>query len=644
MRSKMQTCLRFAFALALGGASGCVGCGDDDGRPEYVDEREPCAQFDPLKSVYWGDLHVHTRNSFDAWVFDVRTTEAEAYGFAQGEPLTLFEGTEAAREVHLDRPLDFAAVTDHAEYLGEVSLCTTAGSAEYGEDTCEGYRMADDDTILRFGLALTEDPPSRFSDVCGRNGARCRDVALEIWGRIQAAAEDAYDRSSACRFTSFVGYEWTAVTAASNLHRNVIFRSARVPAAPLAYFEFPKLEQFHAALRSSCQSNLEGCDVIAIPHNSNWSNGNMFFVEDTGAPLEEQRRQAELRADLEPIFEIFQHKGDGECSNGLSGVGATDEQCDFEKLRRDFVDCGDGTGFGGTGGVGCVSRLDFLRGILLEGLKEQRRLGINPYPLGVVASTDTHNGTPGLVREEGYVGHWGNNEDTPERRLGRGTITPAGVIFNGGGLVAVWAEENSREAIFDALRRKEAFGTSGPRITVRVFGGWDLPEDLCAAPDLVERGYEDGVPMGGTLAAAPAGAAPRLVISALMDPGTEDRPGAPLQVVQVVKGWVDEAGAPHVEVFDVAGDPDNGASVDVATCETSGAGASSLCTVWTDPAFDPAAHAYYYVRVLENPTCRWSAWLCNRLPEAERPETCADPEIPKVIQERAWSSPIWYVP
>lgn len=640
----MQGVFRAAVVGLFAALTSCAGCADAPGRPEYVDEREPCAHFNRERTVFWGDLHVHTRNSFDAWVFDVRTTEAQAYAFAQGAPLSLFEGSAAEKTVRLDRPLDFAAVTDHAEYLGEVSLCTTAGAEQYDARTCAGYRRADDDTVVKFGLALTEDPPSRFSDVCGRDGARCRDVAQDVWGRIQAAAEDAYDRSASCKFTSFVGYEWTAVTAASNLHRNVVFRSAAVPRAPLAYFEFPKLSQFHTALRSSCNDNLEGCDVIAIPHNSNWSNGNMFFVEDTGASLEAQRRQAELRADMEPIFEIFQHKGDGECSNGLSGVGGTDEQCDFEKLRRDFTDCGDGTGFGATGGVGCVSRLDFLRGVLLEGLKEQRRLGVNPYPFGVIASTDTHNGTPGLVEEAEYPGHWGNNEDLASRRLGRGTITPAGIIFNGGGLVAVWSEENSREAIFDALRRKEAFGTSGPRITVRTFAGWDLPQDMCTAPDLVKQGYAQGVPMGGTLAPAPSGGAPRLVISALMDPGIEARPGTPLQVVQVVKGWVDPAGAPHVEVYDVAGGTDNGAGVDPRTCETSGEGAASLCTVWTDPAFDPASPTYYYVRVLENPTCRWSTWLCNQLPEAERPDTCADPEVPKVIQERAWSSPIWYVP
>lgn len=625
-----------------------AGCKDEGGdKPVYVDARTPCAHQNPLNDVYFGDLHVHTQNSFDAWVFDVRSRPEDAYRFAQGEPLTLFEGTEAQRALKLDRPLDFAAVTDHAEYLGEVNLCTTPGSEVYDSRTCLGYRQANSDTVVKFGLALTEDPPSRFSDVCGPGGQRCLGVARDVWTRIQQAADDAYDRSEACTFTSLVGYEWTAVTAASNLHRNVIFRSSKVPNAPVSYFEFPHVEQFHRILKATCQDGLEGCEVMAIPHNSNWSNGNMFFVRDPeGQDLETQRAQASLRAELEPIFEIFQHKGDGECSNGLSGItGASDEQCDFEKLRRDVVDCGEGTGFGGTGGVGCVSRLDFLRGILLEGFKEKVRLGINPYPLGVIASTDSHNGTPGYVREDDYAGHWGNNEDLIEKRLGRGGITPGGVIFGPGGLVAVWAPENSREAIFDALKRKEAYGTSGPRIVVRTFAGWSLPDGLCTDPDMVRQGYAQGVPMGGTLPPRPSPeAAPRLLISALQDPGTAERPGNPLQVVQVVKGWLDVSGEAHVKVFDVAGSRENGATVDTATCQAEGPGSAELCTVWTDPEFDGTAQTYYYVRVLENPSCRWTTWLCNQLPQAQQPDTCADPTVPKVIQERAWTSPTWYGP
>jgi hypothetical protein len=237
-------------------------------------------------------------------------------------------------------------------------------------------------------------------------------------------------------------------------------------------------------------------------------------------------------------------------------------------------------------------------------------------------------------------GHRGTDDDA-ERLLGRANC-PGGIIFNPGGLAAVWADENSRDAIFDALRRRETFGTSGPRMTVRFFGSWEYPADVCAAPNLAQIGYGNGVPMGGVLPVRPSRAAtPTAVIAAQADPGTVERPGTPLQRLQVVKVWT-ASGEAHQQVFDVAGDPNNGATVDVQTCVPSGPGATSLCTVWTDPAFKPEEHAAYYVRVLENPTCRWSTIACDRLALDERPETCSDPQYPTTVQERAWTSPIWY--
>lgn len=606
-----------------------TGCPSEEETPQpYPDEREPCIARSTLRNVYFGDLHVHTAFSFDAWVFDVRNTPEDAYRFARGEPLSVPPGVQ----VQLDRPLDFAAVTDHAEYLGEVSLCTTSGSPAYESTTCQRYREQNEDVVTELGLRLTEDPPSRFGDVCGDGrGVRCTDTARSVWARIQEAAESAYDRSAECSFTSFVAFEYTAVTAASNLHRNVIFRNRDVPDFPASYFELPKPKQLFEYLERRCLEAGGSCDAVSIPHNANWSNGNLFVTEYPGASsIEEERAQASLRGVVEPLIEIFQHKGDGECMNGLSGVlGDPDELCDFEKLRRQpVVDCGDETGFGGAGGVGCVSRLDFLRGILLAGLKEEQRIGVNPYRLGVIASTDTHNGTPGLVDEASYAGHWGNNEDAVEKRLGRGRITPGGVIFNGGGLTAVWAEENSRNAIFDALKRREVYGTSGPRIALRFFGG-DLPAGLCSDPALVEKAYEAGVPMGGTLR---EGSAPRFVVSALADPQ-----GLGLERIQIIKGWLADDG-PHAKVFDVASGEE--ASLDEATCEAGG-GSRSLCAEWTDPEHDPSQPAWYYARVLEVPTCRWSKVACNALDEGDRPESCADPEIPTTIRERAWSSPIW---
>jgi len=282
-----------------------------------------------------------------------------------------------------------------------------------------------------------------------------------------------------------------------------------------------------------------------------------------------------------------------------------------------------------------------VRGALLEGLLEDARLGVNPFRLGMLASTDTHNGTPGAVAEDRFIGHRGTDDDTPAKQLGPGSLYPGGIIFSPGGLAGVWAEENSRASLFDAFRRRETFGTSGPRIAVRFFGGFGLGAGLCDDPDMVRKAYAMGVAMGGTL--GPGNGAPSFLVSALRDAGTATRPGTPLQRIQIIKGWI-EGGERHEQVYDVAGDAQNGATVDDTTCVTSGPGADALCGAWTDPAFDPSEHAFYYARVLENPSCRWSTYTCNALPPDERPASCTDPAVPRTIQERAWTSPIWYEP
>jgi hypothetical protein len=328
--------------------------------------------------------------------------------------------------------------------------------------------------------------------------------------------------------------------------------------------------------------------------------------------------------------------------NGISGItGAADEQCEFEAPRRNpLTDCGERRGSGGTTHAGCLSRYDFVRGALAAGMSEGRRLGANPYRLGFIASTDTHNGTPGATDEPGFPGHRGLDDDTSAKRLGGGQLTAGGIEFSAGGLAAVWAEENSRPAIFDALRRRETFGTSGPRIAVRFFGGWSYPAGLCSDPALLEQGYAGGVPMGGILPARPDGAgAPLFVAQALRDPGTAARAGVPLERIQIIKVWLD-GGATHQQVYDVAGG-NTGATVDDTTCTPQGAGHDSLCAVWRDPQYDPAQPAFYYARVLENPTCRWSTHECNALAPADRPPSCTDPTVPRTIRERAWTSPIW---
>lgn len=614
----------------------------DGGWTPPPDVREPCAERDPNRRVLFGDLHVHTAHSFDAWLSSVVAGPADAYRFARGEALELpvaGPGVPQGR-IQLDRPLDFAAVTDHAEFLAEVNQCSEPGTPGYDSDLCADFRERTETIFQRFGAALTRSPAERFEDLCPPGGETCPALVRTNWERIQQAAEEAYDRTAACSFSSFVAYEWSGSVNLANLHRNVVFRSSAVPRSPTSYFEEPTPWGLFDVLRDACLDGIDGCDVLSIPHNSNWSNGNLFFPE---YPQDRSEvASAELRARLEPLVEIYQHKGDSECEREISGIlGPPDELCGFEKLRVDFEDCGDETGTRGMLGLGCVSRLDFVRGALLEGLKEELRLGVNPYRLGIVASTDTHNATPGYVAEDRYAGHFGDREGQAETRMFTGTPSPGGVRNGPGGLVAVWAEENSRESIFDALTRRETYGTSGPRITVRFFGGWDLPEDACARGDLVEAGYAGGVPMGGVLAPAPPGATPRFVISAMQDPGVAEHPGTPLQRVQLVKGWIDGEGESRVRIIDVAGG-ENGADVDLETCSPRGEGNAALCGVFQDSEFDQERPAYYYVRVLENPTCRWSTRECLGLTGSERPEACDDPSIPATIQERAWTSPIWY--
>ncbi len=624
-----------------------------------VSVHAPCADHDPLRRAYFGDLHIHTRHSFDANAFDVVTTPRQAYKFAKGEPVLLppLDASGAGtRSIQIDRPLDFAAVTDHSEFLGEIEQCTTPGSMGYDSTRCVTLRT--DPTGINgaatFGFLLTPVQPARDAAICGPDGTGCVPVAESVWRRMQLAAEAEYDRSAACTFTTFVGYEYTAATFISTNHRNVIFRNSRVP-FPTTVFEQPTEQGLWSELKATCLDAGTGCDVLAIPHNSNESNGRMFQVEYPGAttPAEEQAA-ALFRAQMEPVLEIYQHKGDSECRNGLSGViGAPDELCEFEKeVQPTFEDCGDGVGSTGAARRGCYSRRDYARGILLEGLKEVERIGANPYQLGFIGSTDTHNGTPGAVMENGFLGHRGLDDDTPARRLGRGTLTLGGISFSPGGLAGVWAEENSRDSIFDSLRRREVFATSGPRIAPRFFGGWGLPAGLCSDPDMIQSAYAAGVPMGAVLPMPPpAATAPAFLVSALKDVGTVAMPGTQLQRIQIVKGWR-ENGESHVQVYEAAGDPENGATVDDTTCQTSGAGFDSLCGLWTDPDFDPTEHAFYYARVVENPTCRWSTWECNALgvdcsnPGSIPPEftQCCNPDFPRVIQERAWTSPIFYTP
>lgn len=651
---------------------------DDDDPPPRVDAPDPpdefgrCADFDENRQVFWGDLHVHTELSFDANMQGTRTTQADAYAFARGSaiPLQPYDASgEATRSVQIDRPLDFVMLSDHAEFLSTIELCNDLSSPAADSRQCREYREANqfdsDPAAVRFIFVeingLTAFPPESagYPELCGEEDALCLEAGMDVWERVVAGADAAYDRTESCTFTAFPGYEWTGGPAARNLHRNVMFKNSDVPALPYSYLDEPTVEGLWARLDASCVNAAGECEVLTIPHNTNLSDGAFFEnAMADGSPFDAE--YVATRNRLEPLLEIYQHKGASEC---LPGSPHADEQCGFEILPFSNLAATNQENYTEP------DRRGFVRDALGEGLRFEGSLGVNPFQHGFVGGTDTHISAPGHVAEEGFRGHGGAGQ--PNRFLPVPEGFPDIEFLSPGGLTGVWAEENAREALFRALKRKETFATSGPRIVVRFFGGFGFDASICDAPDLAAQAYAGGVPMGGVL---PEGSgAPSFVISA-----RQDVEGAALQRVQIVKGWL-EGDTYRTQVFEVAGDPNNGASVDLATCTPTGAGFADLCTVWSDSDFDPTERAFYYARVLENPTCRWTTRQCvaaaydcegdrpidadccdpaiglevarcdavdctdpSSLPEDDA--RCCIPRVEPVLQERAWTSPIWVQP
>ncbi len=643
---------------------------------ERTEERAPCNNYDPQRQPLFGDLHVHTSYSFDSYISSQRNDPWDAYRYAKGETIALpNEDGEQKLKARIQRPLDFTAVTDHAEFLGQINVCTNdPGKLGYWFPYCIATRsnifivqLLAADYWASMGVA-SEKAQKDKSFACKLSDCDAGDK--EFWGNIQQAAEDHYDRSENCEFTTFIGYEYTDAPDYKNLHRNVIFRNANVIDRPISTYDtgtynFPELWK---RLRGECLEGAPGCDVMSIPHNPNLAGGLMF---------PDPRNEQEIidRLEFEPVVELVQHKGASECRfDRLAGRGVQtkDELCDFEQIKADNLGMlGSAFGEVQTERGAAVSVDEFhprnmLRNVLKEGLAYQQEHGVNPFKMGFIGSTDTHSAAPGSAEEDNYVGHLGRR-DSGFRNVQDHFFSHAG------GHAVVWAEENSRDAIFAAIRRKETYATSGTRPVLRFFGGWDMPADLCQSTDLVKQSYARGVPMGGDLPAA-AAEAPAFVVTALKDPGIPGHPGNDLQRLQIIKGWVDADGNTHEQVFDVAGDPNNGAGVDPQSCSPVGRGFTELCKVWRDPDFDSKQPAFYYARVVENPSCRWSTLQCKAAGVDPFAENCAEqadiataaakdrgamgkdvygkcclnaedePFYSPVIQERAWSSPIWYSP
>ena len=632
-----------------------------------LNQAKVCKNRNPHRNAYFGDLHVHTSLSTDAYQQGVRTMPRDAYDYARGKEVSFHDTV-----VRLKRPLDFAAVTDHASYLGELNRCLQENDPLHHSQACDEVRQGRGaafqilenaydaqqsgtrvQRVIRALKILFESENPRWNDsLCGPDGKLCAAAATSAWQEIVTAAEKANAPGPECGFTSFIAYEYSGVKTGSNYHRNIIFRTADVPAVPVSYLDARQDYQLWNKLDESCPGAMGGCEYLSIPHNSNLSNGKLLTPDySSSTDYEGARSLALLRQRSEPLMEIFQHKGQSECINGISGADAEyDVLCEFEQVRSiggsttvlgaELIteDCGDRIDDGGMIDTGCVSRNDYLRGALLTGLQEHRIRGVNPLKLGVIASTDTHESTPGAVDEQSWSGHVGR-EKTLEKRLQTKTGLPYRLDGSPGGLAGVWAIQNSREALFDAMKNRETFGTSGPRIQPRFFAGWSFASDLCEADDFVSRAYEQGVPMGADLHPRPDETSiPRFAVSALMDPE-----GNLLQKLQIIKGALGVDGTAYLKVFDVSGHVDDQASVDLTTGNKSGPGSRNLCTVWVDDEFNPEEAAYYYMRVIENPSLRWSWAQCIALPAADRPAECEN-DAPKTLRERAWTSPIWYTP
>jgi len=604
---------------------------DNAGGGSAISEKGAAIEVNPNKNAYFGDTHVHTNLSFDAYLMGTRRTPDEAYEFAKGAAIEHASGFK----MQMKKPLDFLAVADHAFYLGMMrelnrgegpyadhNLRDAVGNANSVEGSSAAFQAV-------LGHLRDRDPnsPDDLDD---------RGIRTSAWEEIIEAAERHNDPGN---FTAFIGYEYTTSGPESqNLHRNVIFRGDRseVPAIPFSRLDSLNPEDLWSWMDANREAGMES---IAIPHNMNGSDGWMFERTYYRSDKPIDAAYAEIRMRNEPLVENSQVKGTSDTHPLLS---PNDEWADFELMELRIAST-----------LASQPEGSYVRNAFLNGMLMEEESGINPYKFGVIAASDTHNAA-GSFEEDNYWSKTGLMDINP---VNRGSVPlpdsdpedlqyadGASSFWGASGLAGVWAESNTRDAIFDSFRSKETFATSGPHIRVRFFGGHGLAESLEGAEDVISAAYANGVPMGGDLN-GPTETSPSFYLWASKDPDTE-----PLQRLQIIKGWIEDGERKEVVVDVACSDggevdpdtnrcPDNGASVDLTTCTTTrDLGARELSATWTDPDFDASQNAFYYVRVLENPKCRWSTW------DAIRAGTPLNPDMHASIQDRAWTSPIWYNP
>lgn len=580
------------------------------------------------QNVYFGDTHLHTAWSADAGMAGATPGPDVAYRAARGDVVQ----SQTAGPFKLLRPHDFVVVADHAENMGlsdylnrgDPKVLKSEGGRRWYEMVKSGQGY---DAFIEWVAANGR----------GEDQIDSPEMVAEVWEKVIDNADRYYQPGV---FTTFIGYEWTSGPDGNNLHRNVIFRDGADrtrQVVPFSALDGDNPEDLWNYMRAYEQDT--GGQVLAIPHNGNLSNGMMFMLETfAGEPFSEE--YAQTRAEFEPVVEVTQPKGTGETHPMLS---PDDAFADFEIIDASNLN-------GTTPKTPEMIRTEYARQALKDGLSEEARLGVNPFKFGMIGATDAHNALPS-TREENWFGKAYIVEPSPHRRDGvliESTVDPAYSIYDidlgASGLAAVWATENTREAIWDAFARKEVYGTTGTRLRVRVFGGWDFEAEEVSRADFARAGYTRGVPMGGDLRPGPEGAMPTFMVRALRDPD-----GANLDRIQVIKGWLDANGETQERIWDVACagreivadacDGEVGSTVNIEDASwTNTIGSAALAGFWKDPEFDPAEKSFYYVRVLEIPTPRWTAYDAKFF-DIDMPDG-----TPMTVQDRAYTSPIWYTP